>query len=227
MKTKFTLAALALPIAFGGYVVFHPGIAYAEPGYAKPGNERPLPQAGTLTVDPLHTSVGFEIGHLGLSKVQGRFGQTSGTIQADAKNLDASSVSFTIQTESIDTAVAPRNAHLKTADFFDVAKYPEITFKSTKIRKRGKGYVAEGLLTMKAATRPIEIPFKVYGPISDPWGNTRIGVVTDPITLNRQDYGIAYNEKLPDGTPAVANEVTVRISLEATLNKPAPDKAVK
>lgn len=219
MKSKLTLAALVVPAVLGGYVVFHPGIAYAEPAYALAGQEKTLPQSGTLTVDPLHTSVGFEIGHLGISKVQGRFGEASGKIVADARNLDASSVSIVIKTDSIDTAVAPRNAHLKTADFFHVAKYPEISFRSTKIRKRGKGYVADGLLTMKNVTRPISLPFRVFGPISDPWGGTRIGVVAEPITLNRQDYGIAYDQRLPDGSPAVSNEVTVRISLEAVLDK--------
>lgn len=220
MKNKLaiaTFATLAVPATFGAVMAFHPGIAFAETPLAQ---QAPAPlQGGSFTTDPMHTCVGFEIGHLGLSRIQGRFDKTSGHIVADPKNLDASSVTFTAQTESVDTNVAPRDAHLKTPDFFDAAKYPEIKFVSTKIRKKGKGYVAEGDLTIKATTKHIEIPFKAYGPITDPWGGTRVGIVADPIKIDRQAYGIAYNEKLPNGEPAVSNEVTIRLSVEATLDK--------
>lgn len=218
MKKKLYLAALVVPVAFGAVVAFHPGVAFAETPLTKLG-ARSFVQSGSYTTDPMHTSIGFDIEHLGLSHIQGRFAKTAGKLVVDPKNLDASSVSFTIQTDSVDTAVAPRDTHLKSADFFEVAKYPEITFKSTKIRKAGKGYVAEGDLTIKAVTKKISIPFKAYGPITDPWGAQRIGVVAEPVKINRQDYGIAYNDKLPSGVPAVANDVTIRLSLEATLNK--------
>ena len=223
MKMKIALAALALPVAFAGVVAFHPGVAYAGSPLAKL-QATLFPQTGTYTVDPAHTSVGFEIDHLGVSRVQGRFGKAEGKLNVDLKNPSASSVGFTIATDSIDTAVAPRDAHLRTADFFDTAKYPEIRFQSTKIRRAGKGYVAEGNLTMKATTKKIAIPFRVHGPITDPWGATRLGIVAVPIKLNRQEYGIAYNDKLPSGVPAVGNEVVVRLSLEATLDKAASAK---
>ncbi|CAN5670595.1 YceI family protein [soil metagenome] len=219
MKSKFALAALAVPVGLAAYVTFHPGIAYAEPAYAQPGREIAL-QEGSFTADPMHTSVGFQIQHLGISQVQGRFEKVSGKLSGDPKKPEGGSVEFTIQADSVNTAVTPRDNHLKSPAFFDAAKYPTITFKSTKIRKAGKGYVAEGQLTMKETTKPISIPFKLYGPITDPWGGTRVGVVAEPITVNRQDYGIAYNDKLPDGTPAVANEVTIRLSMEAVQDKP-------
>lgn len=218
MKNKTLLAATALTVGFASYVTFHPGVAFATPAFATPQNAK-LPASGNYTVDPAHTSVGFEIGHLGVSKVQGRFTKNVGKIVIDEKNVGQSSVEFTTETASVDTAVAPRDAHLRTADFFDAEKYPSITFKSTSIKKAGKGYVVEGDLTMKATTKKVKIPFKAYGPITDPWKNTRVGFVSDPLVINRQDYGIAYNDKLPDGTPAVANEVTIRLSLEATLDK--------
>lgn len=218
MKNKTLLAATALTVGFASYVTFHPGVAFAAPAYAAIQGTK-LPATGSYTVDPAHTSVGFEIGHLGVSKVQGRFTKNVGKISIDEKDLGKSSVEFTTETASVDTAVAPRDAHLRTADFFDAEKYPTISFKSTSIKKAGKGYVAEGDLTIKATTKKVKIPFKAYGPITDPWKNTRVGFVSDAITINRQDYGIAYNDKLPDGTPAVANEVTIRLSLEATLDK--------
>lgn len=215
---KTLIAATALTVGFASYVTFHPGVAFAAPSYATPQNAK-LPATGSYTVDPAHTSVGFEIGHLGLSKVQGRFTKNAGKIVIDEKDLSKSSVEFTIDTASVDTAVAPRDAHLRTPDFFDAEKYPTIAFRSTAIKKAGKGYVAEGDLTIKATTKKIRIPFKAYGPITDPWKSTRVGFVSEPIEINRQDYGIAYNDKLPDGTPAVANEVTIRLSLEATQDK--------
>ncbi|RYG36794.1 polyisoprenoid-binding protein [bacterium] len=220
MKTKLALAAFVVPVGFATVVAFHPGLAYAEPTFAQPGAEISFQNTGAYTLDPAHTSVGFEIEHLGISHVQGRFSKVSGSLFADPKNLAASNIQVTIPVETVDTAVAPRDTHLKSPDFFDAAKFTEITFKSTKISKKGKGYVAEGDFTMKGVTKKVSIPFRVFGPITDPWKNSRIGIVADPIKLNRQDYGIAYNDKLPDGTPAVGNEVTIKLSVEATLDKP-------
>jgi polyisoprenoid-binding protein YceI len=217
MRTKSAILALAIPVAFGGYVAFHPGAAYAETPLAKFADA--LQAAGTYTTDAAHPSVGFEVGHLGVSKVQGRFEKTSGKIKLDPAKVTEGSVVFTIQTESINTSVAPRDTHLKSPDFFDAAKYPEIKFESSKVRKVGEGYVADGNLTIKDVTKPVSIPFEVHGPITDPWGQTRIGVVAEPIRLNRQDYNIAYNDKLPSGVSAVSDDVTVRLSLEATLDK--------
>lgn len=220
MKSRVAFSAVAAMTLLVSLVLLHPGVALARPEYATPSREVALTQSGSYTVDPLHTSVGFEVWHLGIAKVQGRFTKKSGKLVIDANDITRSSVSFAIEVDSIDTAVAPRDQHLRSADFFDVAKYPEIRFESTRIRKTERGYVADGRLTMKAVTKDVSIPFKVYGPIRDPWGGTRIGVVAEPITLNRQDFGIAYNDKLPDGTPAVGNEVTVHLALEAVLDKP-------
>jgi polyisoprenoid-binding protein YceI len=97
-----------------------------------------------------------------------------------------------------------------------------LTFKSTRIRKTGKGYVAEGDLTLKGVTKKVSIPFKAYGPIADAQsGSQRIGIVADPITINRRDYGINYGNNLPNGKPAIDNEVMVKLALEATLDKAA------
>lgn len=220
MKAKLALIALAVPAAYAAVVAFHPGITLDVTPLAKVGQESPL--GGRYTVDPMHTSVGFDIGHLGLSRVQGRFTDVSGKLNVDPKNVGKSSVSFRVGTDSVDTAVAPRNAHLKTKDFFDVATYPEIAFVSTKIEKKGKGYVAWGNLTMHGTTHLVQIPFKAYGPavVGAQMGGVRVGIVSEPFALDRMAYGIPYDEKLPNGQPAVSHDVNVRLSMEAVQDKP-------
>ena len=215
MKTKLVLLALAVPAAYASVLAFHPGVALQTTPLAR-GQETPL--AGNYTVDPMHTSVGFDIGHFGLSRVQGRFTDVSGKFVVDPKAVGKSSVSFRIGTDSVDTAVAPRNAHLKTKDFFDVATYPEITFVSTKVERKGKGYVATGDLTMHGTTHVVQIPFKAYGPAVTAMG-TRVGIVSEPFVLDRMAYGIPYDEKMPNGQPAVSHDVNVRLSVEAVQDK--------
>ena len=217
MKSALLVPLFALPAALGAAFVLHPGAALRESSFndAAP-NEL---AAGTWTTDNMHTSVGFTVGHLGLSQIQGRFDRTSGTVTADPKNLESASVTFTVETASVNTNVSQRDDHLRTADFFDAANYPEMTFVSSSIRRKGSGYVAEGKLTIKDVTKTIQIPFKAYGPVTDPQGMQRVGMVSSPFTINRQDFHIAYNQKLPDGTPAVSNEVTIRLSLEAVAAK--------
>lgn len=217
MKRKLALLALTAPFVFGAVVVFHPGVAFAETPLAK------LParalDPGTYTVDPMHTSVGFDIGHVGLSRVQGRFNEVSGKLVVDPKDLGKSSVTFRIGTASVDTAVAPRDAHLKTKDFFDVATYPEIVFASTKIAKKGKGYVATGNLTIHGVTKEIQIPFKATGPMDTGPTGVRVGIVSEPFQLNRLDFGVGDSTKMPNGAMALSPEVNVRLSLEASLDK--------
>ncbi|MDR3689731.1 MAG: YceI family protein [Fimbriimonas sp.] len=212
MKNRPTIALLTVPIAVAAYMTFHPGVAFAETPLSRLAPTI-LEESAAYTVDGMHTCLGFEIGHLGLSKVQGRFDKLSGKLNVDSKDLANSSVQFTAQTDSVDTNVAPRDADLRSPNFFDVAKFPELSFKSTKIFKQGKSYLAEGELTIKGVTKSVKLPFKAYGPIKDPWGNLRIGVVAEPIVLHRSDYGMKFD------ADSVADEVTVRISLEATQDK--------
>lgn len=218
-KVGISLAALSLIAVFGGAIALHPGVAFAETPLASLEPTTFKASAG-YTLDPMHTSIGFDIEHLGLSRVQGRFDRESGHLQVDPQNISESSVEVTIQTASIDTAVAPRDADLRSPNFFDVVKYPVITFKSSRIRKEGKHYVADGDLTIKGVKKNISIPFQVFGPVKDPFGGIRIGVVSSPIAINRQEFGITYNQRLPDGKLAVGNEVTIRLSFEASLDKP-------
>ena len=212
MKTKPILALLTLPVAFGAYVVFHPGIAYAETPLAKL-TPTAFKDTATFTVDGMHTFIGFDIGHLALSRVQGRFDKLVGSLHIDAKDLSKSNVQFTAQTDSVDTNVAPRDADLRSPNFFDTAKYPELTFKSTQILKRGRSYLAVGDLSLHGVTKSVSIPFKAFGPIKDPWGNSRICVVADPIVIHRSDFGITFD------ADSISDDVSVRISLEATQDK--------
>ena len=118
---------------------------------------------GNYDIDPRHSYIGFKIRHMGITDVAGSFRDFNGTINYDPKDISKSSVNFTAKVTSIDTGVAPRDNHLRSADFFEVEKYPEMTFKSTKVEKKGKTLMVYGDLTMKGVTKQIEIPFTING----------------------------------------------------------------
>ncbi|MBC8065542.1 MAG: polyisoprenoid-binding protein [Chlorobia bacterium] len=220
MKLKIALVPIALAGGFVAYVAMHPGVALAEPRIAS-FVPTPFAQKASYTIDAMHADVSFEIRHLELSMTRGRFNKFSGKLIEDPSDLTKSSVEFTAQVDSIDTAVPPRDTHLKTADFFDAAKYPTMTFKSTKIEKKGDGYVVTGDLKIKDKTKSISIPFKHYGPKKMTLGedNTRVGIIAEPITIKRSDFGVGAQFKLPDGTEGASDAVVVRISFEALLDK--------
>lgn len=173
---------------------------------------------GTWAIDPVHSNVSFAIKHMGLALIRGRFDEFGGTIVADAANPEKSSVQVTIKTASIDTDVKMRDDHLRNADFLDAEKYPEITFKSSRIEKAQNGFVAHGTLTMHGVSKEIALPFRVAGPVKHPQAGTRMGVETR-VRLNRQDYGIKYHQVLDNGVLALANDVSIAISLEAVAPK--------
>jgi polyisoprenoid-binding protein YceI len=175
--------------------------------------------APAYTVDPSHSSVGFKVRHL-ISKVSGSFAEFSGTVVGDPAKPEGAAVSFTIKAASIDTQNADRDKHLKSADFFDVEKFPEITFKSTKITPRGKDqYDVAGEFTLHGVTKAIVLPVTLTGIAKDPWGNERAGFSLQ-FTLNRKDYGITYNKVLDQGGMMLGDDVEVSIDLE-TVRKPA------
>lgn len=224
MKIRFALITVAVAvIAFAGYVAFHPGVRYMEPRIAHAA-EAPL-QSAAYTIDPNHATIYFEIGHLDLARINGRFNTFSGRIVEDAENVGNSSVEFTAQVASIDTGVEARDNHLRTADFFDVATYPELTFKSTGVEQVGERYIVYGDLTMHGVTQNIAIPFRHYGPVALPGkdgqpGVPKIGIVAEPVTLMRSDFGIGSTTPMPDGRMGLSDEVIVRISFEAAQEQP-------
>jgi polyisoprenoid-binding protein YceI len=176
-------------------------------------------------LEPNHTHSAFTIRHLVISNVRGEFGKTTGAVHLDDKDVTKSTVEATIETATIDTRVADRDAHLKSPDFFDVAKYPTITFKSTKVEKAGEGKLkVTGNLTMKGVTRPVVLD--VAGPtneIKDPWGNTRRGLSAST-KINRRDFGLTWG-KVVEAGPVVGDEVAIEI--EAELLKQDPKQAAK
>lgn len=176
--------------------------------------------AGTYNLDTAHSIVGFSVRHLEISWIEGRFKDLTGTINYNEQDATKSTVQFSAKIESIDTGIVPRDQHLRTADFFDAAKYPEMTFVSTKIDKKGKDkYILHGDLTIKGVTKRIEFPFTFTGAIKDPWGNSRFGIEAHT-KINRRDYGINYGTALAGGGLDVGNEITIDLNLEAV--KPEP-----
>jgi len=180
---------------------------------------------GEYKVDPAHSIIGFAIRHYEINWVEGRFKDFTGTINYDEKDVAKSSVEFTAKVESIDTGIEPRNVHLRTGDFFDVAKYPEMTFKSTRVERKGKDrYVLHGDFTLKGVTKQVALPFTITGAIKDPRGNMRFGIDAQT-TINRRDFGITWGKPLDGGGMDIGNEVTIKLQLEAV--KAAPKSAVK
>ena len=178
----------------------------------------PLFAAEAYTVDKAHSDVSFQIRHFA-SKVRGSFGDFDGTIQADPAKPEMSSVVFTVKTASIDTNNPDRDKHLRSADFFDAEKQPEITFKSTKIAPAGKDtYTVTGTLTMHGVSREVTLPVTFLGFAKDPGGNQRASFETS-IKLNRKDYGINWNKALDAGGFMLSDDVDVTINLETVQKK--------
>jgi polyisoprenoid-binding protein YceI len=177
--------------------------------------------ADTYTIDKDHSEATFQVRHL-VSKVSGKFDDFNGSINLDPKNPAASSVEFKIKAASINTGVADRDQHLRTPDFFDAAKYPEITFKSTSIKPSGKRdvYNVTGNLTMRGVTKQVTLPVTFLGFIRDPWGNDKAGFSLTT-TVNRKDYGINWNKALDNGGVLLGDDVDISINLEAQKVKPA------
>ena len=174
--------------------------------------------ADVYNVDPSHSEVSFQIRHM-VSQVRGRFNDFKGTVNLDPANLPKSSVEFRVKAGSIDTGLPDRDKHLRAADFFDVEKYQEITFKSTSIKPTGKDtYAVTGDFTMRGVTQQITLPVTLLGSAKDPWGNVRAGFETST-TLNRKDYGMNWNTALDNGGVILGDDVKIAINLEAIKAK--------
>jgi polyisoprenoid-binding protein YceI len=209
-------ALLALPFVGGAVTpVADAQTAAAEVAYS------PVP-GGEYKLDPAHSLIGFAVRHLEINWVEGRFKDFSGTIRFDEKDVTKSSVEFAAKIDSIDTEVEARDKHLRSADFFEAEKYPEMTFKSTRVERKGKdAYVLHGDLTIKGVTKPVALPFTIAGAVKDPWGNTRFGVEAET-KINRRDFGINYGSAFAGGGLDVGNEVTINLRLEAVRPAPKP-----
>jgi polyisoprenoid-binding protein YceI len=171
-------------------------------------------------IDPAHSVVEFGVKHLGIATVKGRFRKFQGTAETDPSGV-LRSLDVSIDPASIDTNVEQRDAHLRSADFFDVEHYPEMTFRSRAITPAGQGtYRVEGDLTMRGVTRPVTLLVEAERPLTDPWGNTRIAARASG-TLNRKNWGLAWNQVLETGGFVVGDEVKVNLEVEAVAEAPA------
>lgn len=179
-----------------------------------------LALASTWNIDPDHSSIGFSIRHLTISNVKGNFDKFSGTVNLDDKNITASKVTATIDASSIDTRVQKRDDHLRSTDFFDVAKYPEITFVSKRWSRTANGTLkVSGDLTMHGITRAVVLDVAPFSPETrDPWGNTRRGT-TAKATINRKDFGIDWNKNLDTGGLMIGDQVEISLEIEMILSK--------
>ncbi len=178
----------------------------------------PAVAADTYVIDKGHSEALFTIKHM-MSRVTGRFSDLAGTINVDAANPAASSVEFTINAASIDTSVADRDKDLRSPNFFDVEKYPTISFKSSKVTSTGKDkFTVEGSLTMHGVAKQVSLPVEFLGYGKDPWGNDKAGFAVETV-LNRKDYGLNWNKALDQGGFLLGDDVKVVISLEAAKKK--------
>jgi len=175
------------------------------------------PQAATSTwnVDPVHSVAEFKVKHMMISNVKGQFTGVKGSLALDESDVTKSRVEASIDAASITTREAQRDAHLKSPDFFDVEKFPTLTFKSTQIKRAGEGELAvAGDLTIHGITR--NVVFTVEGPTpqaKDPWGNTRLGL-SATTKINRKDFGLTWNAALETGGILVGDEVTITLDVQ-------------
>ena len=176
-----------------------------------------IPEVKTTTwsIDPVHSAAQFKVKHMMISNVKGEFTAVKGSLEFDEHNIENSRVEAEIDASTINTREPQRDAHLKSADFFDVEKFPTLSFRSTKVSQKAEGELAvEGVLTIHGVARPVT--FAVEGPSAptkDPWGNTRIGL-SATTKINRKDFGLTWNAALETGGILVGEEVTLTLDVQ-------------
>jgi polyisoprenoid-binding protein YceI len=176
-------------------------------------------RAATWELDPAHSSVQFSVRHLMISNVKGEFTKLSGTITGDESAPTSARIDATIDTTSIDTRNAKRDDHVRGPDFLDTARFPTMTFRSSKIEPAGDDrWKITGDLTLHGVTKPVVLDVTATAPRKDPWGKLRAGAQATT-TINRQDFGVRYNSALEGGGVVVGDEVTITIDAEA-VRKP-------
>jgi polyisoprenoid-binding protein YceI len=173
-----------------------------------------VPSAGTYVIDASHTDVGFAARHLMVSKVRGSFSGVKGEIVI-AENPLESSVEVEIDLASVDTRDDKRDEHLRSADFFDVANHPTATFRSTAVRQgKGDRWILDGALSLAGVTRPVELELTYEGSAASPWGTTSVGF-SATARVNREDFGLTWNQALETGGVLVGKDINLVIEAEA------------
>lgn len=174
---------------------------------------------GTWTIDPTHSDVSFTVRHMMVSKVRGSFRTVAGAIVTAADPL-ASSATATIELASLDTNNEQRDNHVRSADFFDAANHPTMTYRSTGVRADGDGFVVDGDLTLRGITKPVRLTAELNGFTADPFGGTRVGFSATG-TINRRDFGVDISMPMDGGGVVVGDKITVVLEIEAVLDAPA------
>ncbi|HZU92986.1 MAG TPA: YceI family protein [Microbacterium sp.] len=177
--------------------------------------EIPGYRAGTWTLDPAHSEVTFSVRHMMISKVRGTFGVKSATLVAPENPLDAT-VTASVDVASIDTNDENRDAHLRSADFFDTDEYPTMEFVSTRTRVEGGDFLVGGDLSIRGVTKPVTFEFDFGGFGQDPYGNYKAGASATTV-INREDFGLTWNAALETGGVLVGKDVTITLDLQGSL----------
>jgi polyisoprenoid-binding protein YceI len=175
-------------------------------------------------IDVSHSAIQFSVRHMVIAKVHGRFARWSGTIDLDSQDLTRSSVEVKIDATSIDTQVPDRDTHLRSPDFLDVVKYPELSFRSKRIEKAGAAYRVTGDLSIHGVTREVALEAEFAGTAKDPWGNER-AAFTAKTSLDRKDFGLVWNAALEAGGVLVGEKVEIAIEIEAVKKSAATPAA--
>lgn len=170
--------------------------------------------AGTYTIDPSHSRLGFSVRHAMVAKVRGSFQDFEGTATIDTDNPANSSVNLTAQIDSIVTGSADRDAHLRTSDFFDVENNPTMTFTSTKVERDDDEWIITGDLSIKGVSNSVSIEFEEQGLAQDPFGNVRAGFDGEA-TINRKDWGLTYNASLETGGVLIGDKIKLELDISA------------
>lgn len=203
MQTRISRSRRRVVTALSLSALWAGGIAVAEAGG----------EAQTLKIDPQHSNVGFQVRHI-FTKVSGRFREFEGSLRFDEKNPAASSVEVTIKTASIDTNVEARDKDLRSPRFFEVEKYPTITFKSTAVQpidqKKAK---IKGILSMHGVSKEVTLDAEYLGKLKDPWGNVRYGFHAET-SIDRREFGLTWNEALEAGAVLVGEQVDILLDVE-------------
>jgi polyisoprenoid-binding protein YceI len=164
-------------------------------------------QKSNWVTDPTHSEIGFKVKHMMFTNVSGKFNTFEASIENEDNNFETSKINFSAEINSVDTNNADRDVHLKSADFFDVDSYPKLSFVSTQIKKINNGeYQISGDLTIKDVTKNIVLETEYSGLMTDPWGNTKIGLSISG-KINRKDFGLTWNAALETGGVLVGEEI--------------------
>lgn len=177
--------------------------------------------ASTWNIDPAHASANFTVKHMMITNVTGRLGDVKGSVELDDKDVTKSKVEATIDVAGINTNMGKRDDHLKSPDFFDVAKFATITFKSTKIEKTGEKLKITGDLTLHGVTKPVTLDTELSGEVKNPFSDATTRAASATATINREDFGLAWNKPMANSGLLVGKDVKISLEIELTKKEAA------